>query len=414
MLTAFTRVKIVAFVLIAIVTLSYIATTYADLGRYLGRKGHYTVDMRLAGTGGLFKGSAVSYRGVTIGRVGDLNLDPAHNGVIAELRIDKSNKTIPANLAAVVADRSAVGEQYVDLRPNTEGAPYLRNGSRIDQSVTTIPRPVTETLKSVNDFTASVPLAELQTVIRELGTAFAGQGPNLQHLLDTGDQFINTADANFDTLATFIDNGEAVLRTQNQEAASLRTIGTRTREFAAALKGSDADLRRLIKVTVPFNIELSKLLRDLDPGFSQLLANLLNNAQMAEIRQPNLRELLSNLPVVAAIGNTVVRNGRLEGGLVNTFFNPLPCVRGYGGTTYRNGLDLSKPLPFNSGARCTSPASTGVNVRGAAHAPLVDVPDPGSPPKPIPGLGTPATPGGDNVNASTSLAGLLGLTGGPR
>ena len=36
---------------------------------------------------------------------------------------------IPADLEAEVRSVSAVGEQYVDLRPRTDSGPYLQNGA---------------------------------------------------------------------------------------------------------------------------------------------------------------------------------------------------------------------------------------------------------------------------------------------
>ncbi|MFG2003778.1 MCE family protein [Spirillospora sp. NPDC048911] len=407
MLTTFTRIKIVAFVIIALVTVSYIGINYADLGRHVGLRDYYTVKLQLPETGGLFKGSAVSYRGVTVGRVDDLSLadGDGQDGtrVIAELRITSDTK-IPSDTAAVVANRSAVGEQYVDLRPATNAGPYLKTGSTIARAGATTPPPVSETLKAINDFNASVPTDSLQTTLDELGKAFTGQGPHLQRLLDASDQFINTSHENIDTTVTFLENGNAVLRTQNQEAASLRQFARDGRKFAAALKGSDADLRRLIAVAPPFSEELSGLLRDLDPGLPRLLANLLTFARITDTRLPGMRQFFSDLPAVAAMGNTVIRGGSLEMGLINTFFNPLPCVSGYGGTFYRDGLDVKGgSRPFNSAARCTLSPSTGVNVRGAANAPHGGVPAPAKP-----GVGS----GAADVMTAVGLPGVWPVTTG--
>jgi len=71
-------------------------------------------------------------------------------------------------------------------------------------------------------------------------------------------------------------------------------------------------------------------------------------------------------------------------GVALTFFNPLLCTAGYQGTKVRNGLDTSPRPPPNTNAQCTSPASSGIDVRGSAHAP---------PPA-----------------ASSPMAGLLGLS----
>jgi phospholipid/cholesterol/gamma-HCH transport system substrate-binding protein len=416
MLTAVTRIKIVAFVLIALAVIGHIGVTYADLGRHVGMRGYYTVRLDLATTGGLFEGSAVSYRGVTVGKVGGLDL--SRDGVIAELRIDGSAPKIPRDLQAVVANRSAVGEQYVDLRPRAASAPYLEQGTTIPRSVTVTPAPVDETLKSVNDLAASLPLNDTKTLIDELALAFAGQGPHLQQLLDTSGRFVAASDAAFPDSRALIHNGEAVLRTQNEMSAAFRSFASSSSLLARRLRDSDTDLRRVIAAGPGAANELSGLLDDLDPSLSVLLANLLTTARVGEPRQAAIEELLVRLPQVAGMGSTIVADGRIRLGLVNTFFNPQPCTRGYGGTRYRNGLDLSPAPAFNSGARCTESPSTGINVRGSANAPRKGVPAPERP-------GTLSGAGTSDLLAALGLAGvarpappgdlaaLLGL-GGPR
>ncbi len=75
----------------------------------------------------------------------------------------------------MVASRSAIGEQYVDLQPTSaSGGPYLENGSTIRES--RLPEPLEDVVKSAVDFTSSIPVDDLHTVITELGNAFNGQG----------------------------------------------------------------------------------------------------------------------------------------------------------------------------------------------------------------------------------------------
>src|SRR5256885_4724576 len=117
--------------------------------------------MDLTETGGLFPGSDVTYRGVSVGKVGALRV--TDTGVRAELHINDSAPKIPANLRAQVANLSAVGEEYVDLRPTGTSGPYLHAGDLIAQRATQVPAPVTNLLTSVNNFAASVPLDSLRT-----------------------------------------------------------------------------------------------------------------------------------------------------------------------------------------------------------------------------------------------------------
>jgi phospholipid/cholesterol/gamma-HCH transport system substrate-binding protein len=395
MLTLGTRLKNIAFLVIAVLVLGYIGTRYADLGRYVGMRGYYVVTMDLAETGGLFPGSDVTYRGVSVGRVGTLR--PTAGGVRAELRINNSAPKIPANLQAVVANLSAVGEEYLDLRPTAGGRPYLTAGSRIPQNATQVPAPVTNLLTNVNELAASVPLDSLRTVVDELGNGFQGQGENLQTLLDTGSDFLQAADAASPQTNKLITDSQTVLRTQRQEADALLAFAQGARLVAGQLDRSDLDLRRLITTTPQAATQLSGLLRDLDPSLSVMLANLLTTSDIAVTRQRGLEELLVRVPQAVAAGSTAITSRGVNFGMATTFFAPLPCTTGYGRTSYRNGLDTSAPPPLNTAAACLMPPSSGVNVRGSANAPKGG------------GVPAPARPGSLARLSDAALPGALGL-----
>ncbi|MEU3369011.1 MlaD family protein [Streptomyces sp. NPDC006660] len=429
MLTLATRLKNVAFLVIGVLVLGYTGFRYADVGHYIGIRDYYTVKVHLAETGGLFTHSNVTYRGVSVGRVGPIGL--TDDGVVAELRIDNSAPSIPSALQAVVANLSAVGEEYIDLRPTSAGAPYLGDGAVIAQSDTRTPAPVTTVLTSVNDLAASVPLESLRTVVDEFGKAFEGRGDDLQALLDNGSDFVRAADRALPSTKTLLADGESVLSTQADEAEAIKTFASGARSLAATLKDSDTDLRRLIAAAPDAAGQVSGLLRDLDPQLSVVLANLLTTADVAVTRQRGIEELLVKVPPLAAAGATAIDAKGAHLGMATTFFAPLPCTDGYGGTTYRNGLETLDTPQLNTKARCAAPASSGIDVRGSAHAPSGGpVPDPARPgslpagsyqaadrssapgespeavQERLPGaLGLPALPGG----GPSDLAGLLGL-----
>lgn len=414
MITAGTRIKMLAFLLISASVITVVGTRYADLGRHVGLRGYYVARLELAETGGLFPGSNITYRGVSVGRVGHLHL--TDNGVVAELKINDSAPPIPAELKAVVANLSAVGEQYVDLRPASDRAPYLMDGSVVPRSAATTPAPVTDLLRATDDFARSVPLDSLRVVVDEFYQAFNGQGPHLQALLDAQNEFILAADADIGPTSRLIHDGEAVLRTQNEEAEALKSFSKGARLLAARLRSADTDLRRLIAVAPQASGELAGLLRDLDPELSVVIANLLTVSDLTVTRVDGLEELMVRLPGVVAAGSTVVQDGTLRFGMATTFFAPLPCTSGYSGTTYRNGLNTSPGPPLNTAARCAMPPASGVNVRGAANAPRRGVPEParpgasgliGEPEAELPGaLGLPGVDTGE-----VDMGRLLGLEG---
>ncbi|MEU6850168.1 MCE family protein [Actinacidiphila alni] len=414
MITRATVVKNIAFLLIAVLVLGFIGVRYADLGRFVGMRGYYTVTAELPETGGLFEHANVTYRGVSVGRVGPIRL--TDDGVEAELRINDSAPHIPAHLQAVVASLSAVGEQYIDLRPTTDARPYLANGSRIARADTRTPAPVTNLLTSVNSLAGSVPLESLRTVVDEFGKAFAGQGDNLQSLLDTSSEFIAAADTNLPTDTKLMVDGRTVLRTQADEGDAIKSFATSASQLAGQLNDSDTDLRRLIAAAPGAAGQVTALLRDVGPQLSVVLANLLTTSDIAVTRQHGIEEFLVKMPAVASAGSTAVDGKGLHFGMAVTFFSPLPCTSGYGGTAYRNGLDLKPPATaLNTAARCTAPASSGTDVRGSANAPYGGgVPDPAQPGSVLPTSTSPVTGSAPPSGTPTTygapvLPGALGL-----
>lgn len=386
MLTRATIAKNIAFLVVSVLVLGYIGVRYADLGRWAGLSGYYTVKAELPEAGGLFEHADVTYRGVSVGRVGAIRLTA--DGVEASLRINDSAPRIPDRLQAVVASLSAVGEQYIDLRPTTGAGPYLHDGSRIDRDRTRTPAPVTDLLTSVDDLATSVPLDSLRTTVDELGQAFAGHDDDLGALLDAGDRFLERAGADLPTDVRLIDDGRTVLRTQADEAGALTSFAADARLLAGQLDASDTDLRRLITAAPDAAGQVSALLRDVGPQLSVVLANLLTTSDVALTRRHGIEEFLVKVPAVAAAGSTAVTPRGLRAGLEVTFFAPLPCTTGYGGTAYRNGLDTSPPATaLNTAAHCAERPSSGIDVRGSANAPGGgQVPEPAQPGSVLSGL----------------------------
>ena len=77
------------------------------------------VTVMLGNTGGLFEGSAVTYRGVKVGKVEDITI--TREGVRAEIRLNNGTE-VPTDSIARVRSLSPVGEQYLDFQPNTSRA----------------------------------------------------------------------------------------------------------------------------------------------------------------------------------------------------------------------------------------------------------------------------------------------------
>src|SRR5580698_9633110 len=98
MLTRFVRVQLAIFAILSIVGVSTMVFKYIQVPMLLGI-GRITVTLELPASGGLYRFSNVTYRGVQVGTV--TAVDVKRTGVVATLSLDTSPK-IPASLKAEV------------------------------------------------------------------------------------------------------------------------------------------------------------------------------------------------------------------------------------------------------------------------------------------------------------------------
>jgi phospholipid/cholesterol/gamma-HCH transport system substrate-binding protein len=365
MLTRRVRIQAVVFALLGLLAAGYVAVHYVGLLRLFG-VGVYHVDLELPVTGGIFPNAEVDYRGVPVGRVNSVRL--TGSGVEATLVLNSSAPRVPADVEAVVADRSVIGEQYVDLRPRADGGPYLHNGSVIGRRNSAVPDSAQTLLTSVDALLESVPEGSLHTVVGQLGTAFSGSADNIRTLIDTSRAFLTEADAKFPQSAALIDYSKKVLRTQLASAADIRSFSSSLRALSGQLASSDSDVRALLAATPPAARAAAELIREVGAPLGVTISNLTSTAQIGRANVHGVQELLVQLPRAVDIGSSVVTPQGANVGLTLTFFDPLPCTQGYFGTHRRSGQNTGPGAPLNTSAGCTATSSPS-DVRGAQHAP---------------------------------------------
>jgi virulence factor Mce-like protein len=153
MLTRLVRTQLIIFTIASVIGVAVMLFAYMQVPTLLGL-GRLTVKLELPATGGLYRFSNVTYRGVQVGQVTEVGL--TDDGAEATLSLDGSTK-IPSDLQAAVRSISAVGEQYIDLLPRNDSPPYLKNGSAIPVQDATIPQAVGPMLDQFSALVGSIP-----------------------------------------------------------------------------------------------------------------------------------------------------------------------------------------------------------------------------------------------------------------
>jgi phospholipid/cholesterol/gamma-HCH transport system substrate-binding protein len=376
------RNLLILFVVISVVGIGYIAFRYVGADSLIGL-GPYVVKVEMTDSGGIFPKASVSYRGVEIGKVGDMRFTPT--GLETDLEIDHDSPPVPASALAVIANRSAVGEQYVDLEPPRDGGPYLHDGSVITANNVRTPTPVDSLLKDVNQLATSVPVPQLQTTVNELYTAFDRTGPDLQRLLDSSNTLVSTAISQLPQTTQLLADGRTVLTTQSELGPQIVSFSRSLDLFTAQLKADDPNLRRLVHAAPPAATQLEGLIRETGPDLSRTLANLLTTVRIVQPRLAGVEQFLVTYPGLSAAAPSVVPgDGRVHFGLVLNIQDPPYCQNGaylhQAGngdpqTTWQRadapptgGGGPNGFFPMNTTVWCNQGGN--IDPRGSQHAPL--------------------------------------------
>ncbi|KUI34851.1 hypothetical protein AU197_10390 [Mycobacterium sp. IS-1590] len=374
MLTRFVRNQLIIFVIASVVGVTVMVVRYMQVPTLLGI-GRITVTLELPASGGLYRFANVTYRGSQIGKVTELRL--TRSGAEAMLSLETSPR-VPEDLEAAVRNVSAVGEQYVDLRPNTDAGPYLRDGSVIPVQRTSLPQPVGPLLNRVESLVDSIPEDKLGALLDESFKAFNGSGYDFGSLVDS-----------FSTLATdlrgvsgqtrsLIDDSVPLLDAQAQSADSLRSWIRSLAGVTGQLRRNDPQIRTLLGSGPEFAEEVSALLTSLKPTLPILLANLTTIGQILVTYNPSLEQLLVLLPphIAATQSQSSANNatGIAQGDFAMSMGDPTPCTVGYlPPSAWRSPADTSE-ADTPDGLYCKLPQDSPIAVRGARNFPCMGHP----------------------------------------
>jgi phospholipid/cholesterol/gamma-HCH transport system substrate-binding protein len=371
-----TKIQLLMFVVLSLLGVSYVGFSYVGLGSTLFGPGGCTVSANFPDSGGIFTGAEVTYRGVTVGKVGQLHLldysgpdGRQIRGVRVDLTLHSCSKpAIPADAQAYVSDRSAVGEQYVNLEPTSTAGPYLVDGAVL-RKAGQVPIATQVLLQNLDDVVANINSAKLNIVLSELGNAFSGRGPDLQVLLDSGDQLLASAQQALPETLKLIDNGQTVLKTQLDSGSAIKGWAHNLNLLTAQLKASDGDLNTLLHDGPGELDTVRRFVASNRSDLDLLLANLTSVNQVMVSHLDGIKSLLVVYPAAVAGGYTVVPgDGTAHFGLVVNVDDPPSCRAGYGGTSIRKPSETG-PSTVNTSARCTLPRGSASSVRGAQNAP---------------------------------------------
>jgi virulence factor Mce-like protein len=371
MLTRFVKVQLIIFSIASIVGMSVMAVIYMRAPVMLGL-GRITVTLELPETGGLYRLANVTYRGMQIGEVTGVELTAT--GARASLSLSTS-ENVPANLVAEVRSVSAIGEQYVDLRPLDSSPPYLSDGSVIPVSQTSIPQPVGPMLDRVSALLASVPTDKIAALLDETSKGLNDAGYDLGSLMDSSATIAHDMRGASDDLRSLIDDSRPLLDGQAASTDATRTWTGSLARVTGQLVDDDHHIRTILEQGPPTLHEVSQLMDSVKPTLPVLLANLTSLGQVAVTYLPSLEQLLVLIPPYMANLQAALPSNNATGLPPAAFrieaSDPPACTVGFlPPSQWRSPADTTT-IDTPDGLYCKLPQDSPTLVRGARNLPCM-------------------------------------------
>lgn len=375
MIDRLAKIQLSIFAVITVITLSVMAIFYLRLPATFGI-GTYGVSADFVAGGGLYKNANVTYRGVAVGRVESVGLNP--NGVTAHMRLN-SGTAIPSNVTATVRSVSAIGEQYIDLvPPENPSSTKLRNGFRIQRQNTRIGQDVADLLRQAETLLGSLGDTRLRELLHEAFIATNGAGPELARLIESARLLVDEANANYPQVSQLIDQAGPFLQAQIRAGGDIKSLADGLARFTWQLRAADPRLRDTLADAPDAIDEANTAFSGICPSFPALAASLANLGRVGVIYHKSIEQLLVVFPALfAAIITSAGGVPQDEGAKLDfkiDLHDPPPCMTGF----------LPPPLvrsPADESVReiprdmyCKTAQNDPSTVRGARNYPCQEFP----------------------------------------
>lgn len=375
MIDRLAKIQLSIFAVITVITLSVMAIFYLRLPATFGI-GTYGVSADFVAGGGLYKNANVTYRGVAVGRVESVGLNP--NGVTAHMRLN-SGTAIPSNVTATVGSVSAIGEQYIDLvPPENPSSTKLRNGFRIQRQNTRIGQDVADLLRQAETLLGSLGDTRLRELLHEAFIATNGAGPELARLIESARLLVDEANANYPQVSQLIDQAGPFLQAQIRAGGDIKSLADGLARFTWQLRAADPRLRDTLADAPDAIDEANTAFSGIRPSFPALAASLANLGRVGVIYHKSIEQLLVVFPALfAAIITSAGGVPQDEGAKLDfkiDLHDPPPCMTGF----------LPPPLvrsPADESVReiprdmyCKTAQNDPSTVRGARNYPCQEFP----------------------------------------
>ena len=242
---------------------------------------------------GLHSGSAVTYRGVQVGRVTQIAL--VDRRAVVGMDLDHSFR-VPDDATATIRPINVFGAEEVQLTfAPGDHAPMLADGSHLAH--TAVSSELGDLFAAADPLLAKIDAPDLASVVSDLAQASDNEGPTIAASIDQGARLADLLDQTLPAQLHALDSFSAFQQAITPTASSFTAIAQASNRFLPTFNASSAAYQRLLQTLAPFADDLAQLLAAYHPDIETLLNAGDNVARLLLARQQDVGQVIEGLGV---------------------------------------------------------------------------------------------------------------------
>ncbi|MGV9680182.1 MlaD family protein [Nocardia sp. NPDC003482] len=259
--------------------------------------------MVLTNSGGLAENSPVLLTGVEVGRVSSVR--NTGGGVEVGLRL-AADRHVPTDSTVVIEHLSALGEPYVEFRPNSVGGPYIRDGQRVQTANVRMPLSIPDVARLATTTLNQLDPQVVGSLVNTLERALADTDGSIPNLARAGDLLAASIMSRTPQIAGLLNSFQATATDMDWAGPATLAAAPEWIEFTRSLNalvgtvGTMVDRQPVERYTtgnglVPVLTKVIETLRRLEPDLQSLAPALrpLVEATTATAPRIDISDLIS-------------------------------------------------------------------------------------------------------------------------
>lgn len=281
-----------AVALVAACVVVAATATSCALAGLTGSCGGTEIIGKFAQVGDLVPNSNVQSSDVVVGSVKDIELDGWNAKVT--MCIDPGEK-IPADVKAQVRTTSLLGEKFVDLQPQSDGPPFLEDGTILGLDQTGKSVELEEVFSRLSTILGNGDLEQLNHFTSSQAKILEGHVADLRTVLSRLRRFTDTLNGRRGEIAQSIDNLDTVARTLLGDSPVLTRFLKTFASSSTVLADQKDELNDLLLALDHFSNVSVQLLNATESGLNQQFAKLRPVLRTVVNNSQNLSDTLTTL-----------------------------------------------------------------------------------------------------------------------